>query len=476
MNEYIDKIRDLLNENNIRYYCVFLVNSGFGDIITNASAQSYICDQFGLKFKAIANKDFNLSFAEWYESIFKDIGFDTYNSLDRLLTIEIDSILENLDIIYKELVNCIKLKRVGGGNMYDAICIKPKNLFFTQSFDILIENTNTSFYDNQFVSIFRDKIHAYMNEKYNFKRRNDTFNIVLHLRTGDCARFLANKDKDIIATDWFSRGVHSHSWFNLQTKEGYKGVYNDYKIADNMISFAKEMHLRYGSKVFITFITEGFSKNFWEKVNSLNFSKELKKLNKKLDIRIVENYINNETNKWINNDSFDKIIIGDSKEIFFETISEILNANLTISSARSFIFRILMGWKKDMNLPQIVYLKSLEKTGDMHLLHRNVKVFKFIDFESILLNTNSIFDIYNFIYDQNRKNEKELAKAKKKIFELENKIKELDNKYKQSLKTKEYLSYKLGKEFVKAHKNWYKGGYIKFIFKAIKIKEEYKHK
>ena len=46
MNEYIDKIRDLLNENNIRYYCVFLVNSGFGDIITNASAQSYICDQF----------------------------------------------------------------------------------------------------------------------------------------------------------------------------------------------------------------------------------------------------------------------------------------------------------------------------------------------------------------------------------------------------------------------------------------------
>ncbi|WP_086267729.1 hypothetical protein [Campylobacter devanensis] len=360
--------------------------------------------------------------------------------------------------------------------MYDAICIKPKSLFYTPSFDILIENTNTSFYDNQFVSIFRDKIHAYMNEKYNFKRRNDTFNIVLHLRTGDCARFLANKDKDIIAADLFSRGVHSHSWFNLRTNEGCEGVYNDYKIADNMISFAKEMHLRYGSKVFITFITEGFSKNFYKKINSLRFSKELKKLNKKLDIRIVENYINNETNKWINNNSFDKIIIGDSKEIFFETISEILNANLTISSARSFIFRILMGWKKDINLPQIVYLKSLEKTGDMHLLHRNVKVFKFIDFESILLNTNSIFDIYNFIYDQNRKNEKELAKAKKKIFELKNKIKELDNKYKQSLKTKAYLSYKLGKEFIKAHKNWYKGGYIKFIFKAIKIKEEYKHK
>ena len=473
MNEYIVKIRDLLNRNNIRHYCVFLVNSGFGDIITNASAQSYICDQFGLKFKAIANKDFNLNFAEWYEDIFKDIGFDTYSSLDRLLTIEIDNILDNIDTIYTELVNRIQL---GGGNLYDAICIKPKSLFLTQSFDALIENTGISFYNNQFIDIFKDKIHAYMNKKYGFKQRNDTFNIVLHLRCGDCARFLANKDKDIMATDWFSRGVHSHSWFNLQTKEGYKGIYNDYKMADNMISFAKEMHLRYGKKVFITFITEGFSQNFWIKVNSASFSKELKKLDKKLDIRIVENYINNETNKWINNNFFDKTIIGDSKDIFFETIFEVLNANLVISSARSFIFRIIMGWKKDINLSQIIYLKSLEKTGDMHLLHRNAKVFKFIDFNSILLDINFISNVDNFIHIQFQSIENELAKAKKRIFELENNIKELDDKYKKELKTKEHLSYKLGKELIKAHKNWHKGGYINFIFEAIKIKGKYKNK
>ncbi|WP_096030485.1 hypothetical protein [Campylobacter lanienae] len=39
---------------------------------------------------------------------------------------------------------------------------------------------------------------------------------------------------------------------------------------------------------------------------------------------------------------------------------------------------------------------------------------------------------------------------------------------------KNYLSYKLGQALIKASKNWYKGGYIKFIFEAIKITKEHK--
>ncbi|ARQ98539.1 sugar transferase [Campylobacter devanensis] len=38
---------------------------------------------------------------------------------------------------------------------------------------------------------------------------------------------------------------------------------------------------------------------------------------------------------------------------------------------------------------------------------------------------------------------------------------------------KNHLSYKLGNALIKAHKQWYKGGYIKFIFEAIKIKKEH---
>ncbi|WP_258460647.1 hypothetical protein [Campylobacter hyointestinalis] len=41
---------------------------------------------------------------------------------------------------------------------------------------------------------------------------------------------------------------------------------------------------------------------------------------------------------------------------------------------------------------------------------------------------------------------------------------------------KNHLSYKLGNALIKAHKQWYKGGYIKFIFEAIKIKNEHKNR
>ena len=47
--------------------------------------------------------------------------------------------------------------------------------------------------------------------------------------------------------------------------------------------------------------------------------------------------------------------------------------------------------------------------------------------------------------------------------------------YKEALKFKEHLSYKLGSAFIKAHKTWYKGGYIKFIFVDVgRIKKEFR--
>ncbi|EDP6758835.1 alpha-2,3-sialyltransferase, partial [Campylobacter jejuni] len=42
------------------------------------------------------------------------------------------------------------------------------------------------------------------------------------------------------------------------------------------------------------------------------------------------------------------------------------------------------------------------------------------------------------------------------------------------LKEKECFTYKLGEEFIKSSKNWYWGGYIKFIFKDVpRLKREY---
>ena len=58
---------------------------------------------------------------------------------------------------------------------------------------------------------------------------------------------------------------------------------------------------------------------------------------------------------------------------------------------------------------------------------------------------------------------------RKKDMEIKNL--EITNQKAQNIKN--HLSYKLGNALVKAHKQWYKGGYVKFIFEAIKIKNEH---
>lgn len=46
--------------------------------------------------------------------------------------------------------------------------------------------------------------------------------------------------------------------------------------------------------------------------------------------------------------------------------------------------------------------------------------------------------------------------------------------YEEALRYKNYFSYKLGNALIQAHKNWYKGGYINFYFKVLKIKKDFK--
>ena len=57
--------------------------------------------------------------------------------------------------------------------------------------------------------------------------------------------------------------------------------------------------------------------------------------------------------------------------------------------------------------------------------------------------------------------------------EINKKDLEIKNLEINSQNIKNHLSYKLGNALIEAHKQWYKGGYIKFIFEAIKIKKEH---
>ncbi len=70
--------------------------------------------------------------------------------------------------------------------------------------------------------------------------------------------------------------------------------------------------------------------------------------------------------------------------------------------------------------------------------------------------------------------ELEIKALKEKLTQKEQEIKNLQIDYQKALKTKNHLSYKLGEALIRANKNWYKGGYIKFIFEVIKIKKEHK--
>ncbi|MFQ6341844.1 hypothetical protein [Campylobacter sp. VTCC 70190] len=76
-------------------------------------------------------------------------------------------------------------------------------------------------------------------------------------------------------------------------------------------------------------------------------------------------------------------------------------------------------------------------------------------------------------------------KHQKERLSYETKIKENPNlalpsletypDYNEALKEKECFTYKLGEAFIKAHKNWYKGGYIRFYFKDVpSLKREFK--
>ena len=78
--------------------------------------------------------------------------------------------------------------------------------------------------------------------------------------------------------------------------------------------------------------------------------------------------------------------------------------------------------------------------------------------------------------EQLAQKEQELINMKDKFDKQNTNISILENKYQEALNTKNHLSYKLGAALIKANKNWYKGGYVKFIFEVMRIKKEHRNR
>ncbi|MBR2149610.1 MAG: hypothetical protein IJ965_09350, partial [Campylobacter sp.] len=71
--------------------------------------------------------------------------------------------------------------------------------------------------------------------------------------------------------------------------------------------------------------------------------------------------------------------------------------------------------------------------------------------------------------------ELEIKSLKEALSKKEKDISSLEINYQKALNTKNHLSYKLGQALIKANKNWYKGGYIKFIFEVMRINKEHRN-
>lgn len=175
----------------------------------------------------------------------------------------------------------------------NAICIKPKTLFYTCSFEQFAVNNNKNIYNNSFISDFKNKYYKSTNIKYT---KHNTFNITIHLRLGDFSTILLNNNKDLVTISWFDRGVHSHSWYNLKNKTGFKGVLNKYRYIDDVIKFVQQLH-QYKKDILkdvyedlnITLITDGYS-SVEKIVNRKTFINQLKKMNMKADLYIIDDF------------------------------------------------------------------------------------------------------------------------------------------------------------------------------------------
>ena len=117
------------------------------------------------------------------------------------------------------------------------------------------------------------------------------------------------------------------------------------------------------------------------------------------------------------------------------------------------------------NLQQILPKKSVKTRIHNHLAYKLGSAM--IDNSKSFLGYIRMIYVLSYIKDKHLQEQK-LYKEKIKIYPnlalppLEN-----YDDYKEALKEKECFTYQLGLSFMKAHKSWYKGGYLRFFFKEL---------
>lgn len=109
-------------------------------------------------------------------------------------------------------------------------------------------------------------------------------------------------------------------------------------------------------------------------------------------------------------------------------------------------------------IPNIVFFKDSMEFIDEYIGHLYPNITKHID--NVLTP-----QIVNKVKEQLSQTKINPQKEPTSTIDLEKQI---------TAKIKNHLSYKLGEALIRANKNWYKGGYIKFIFEVMRINKEHK--
>ncbi len=96
--------------------------------------------------------------------------------------------------------------------------------------------------------------------------------------------------------------------------------------------------------------------------------------------------------------------------------------------------------------------------------------------QAMIINSKSLLGyirmpfVLSYIKDKHKQEQKIYQEKIKKNPSLKLPPLESYPDYKEALKLKNHLSYKLGQALIKANKTWYKGGYVKLLFKIRKLK------
>ncbi|WP_257929860.1 putative lipase [Campylobacter lari] len=102
--------------------------------------------------------------------------------------------------------------------------------------------------------------------------------------------------------------------------------------------------------------------------------------------------------------------------------------------------------------------------------------------QAMIVNSKSFFGyirmpfVLSYIYDKHKQEQKIYQEKIKKDPSLALPSLEDYPDYKEALKEKECLTYKLGQALIQANKTWYGGGYIKLLFKIMKLKREFRNR